>query len=132
MWSERVEEAKYKRCDTNDNKKGCKMQKAKCKMQNARCKIGVAIATVNVNVIPFCIRLLPSLYLLSLSLQLLSLHFSSTPSETCLAMLEWQLCSTILKWQLSLASASFLLLVDYSSVKLTGLMLLLFSSISLL
>lgn len=72
-------EAKYKRYNINDNKRGCKIQNAnnkrgykvqnaKCKVQNTKCEIGVAITTANVNEMPFYIYLPPSLYLFSLSL----------------------------------------------------------------
>ena len=113
-------EAKYKRRDANDNKRGYKVRNAKCKVQNAKCKMRVAIATANINVMPFCIRLPPSLYLLSLFFQLPSLFLSSALSEMCLVISKSQLCSvisesrtTMSEWQLSLTLASFPSLADY-------------------
>ena len=38
-WSGRVGEAKYKRRDANDNKRGCKVKHAKCEMRGAKCEV---------------------------------------------------------------------------------------------
>lgn len=82
-WNKKVEKAKYKRRNTNDNKRGyegqntkCKVQYAKCKMRNVKYKIEVAIATANMNVMPFYIRLSLFLYLFSPPLQLPSFFLS--------------------------------------------------------
>lgn len=100
----------------NDNKRGFKVQ-------NAKCEMGIAIVIVNVDMMPSCTRFPPSLYLFSPPLQPLSLLLSSA----CPAMSEWQLCSVIpelhtvmSEWQLSSALASFSLLADYPSIKLTS------------
>lgn len=69
-WSRKVGKAKYKRCNTNDNKKECKVQntnnKRRCKMQNVKCKMRIAIAIANMNIMPFCICFLSFFYLFSL------------------------------------------------------------------
>ena len=38
-WSGRVGEAKYKRRDANDNKRGCKLRNAKCEVPNVKCEM---------------------------------------------------------------------------------------------
>ena len=38
-WSGRMGEAKYKRRDANDNKRGCKVKHAKCEMRGAKCEV---------------------------------------------------------------------------------------------
>lgn len=58
IWSGSMKITKYKKRDTNDNKR-------RCKIWNAKCEIRVAIATTNMNVIPSYICFLPSLYLFS-------------------------------------------------------------------
>ena len=124
-WSGRVGEAKYKRRDVNDNKRGCKMQNAKCEVRSAKCEVtnGSSDCNCDVDVMPSCTHLPTSLYLLSPPPQPPSLLLSSARP----AMSEWQRCSAfpeprtaMSEWQLSSASASFPSLADYPSVKPTS------------
>ena len=106
-WSGRVGEAKYKRRDANDNKRGCKVRNAKCEM-GARLQLRMQMW---MRCLPVPVSHLPYIFFFLLSN--LSLFLSWAPSETRSAMSEWQL---------GLASASFSSLPDYPSVKLTSIM----------
>lgn len=91
-----------------------------CEVQSMKCEMGVAIATANGDMMSSCICLPPPIYLLSPPPQSPSPLLSSALSETRLAMSEWQLCSAMSEWRLSLDSASFPSLADYPSVKLSS------------
>ena len=67
-WSGRVGEAKYKRRDANDNKRGCKVQNAKCEMQSAKCEMRVRLRLrMWMRCLPVPVSHLPYIFFLPLS-----------------------------------------------------------------